>query len=760
MAIYNLEMDVSSNGATSKYDYNAREGIYSKGSRGEEIVYKESANMPNFAKDNPRFFWTCAESFERVGGNQYRKIEFSLPHELTDEENIKLAKTYIEKLLGSDYVYSLAIHKKKSRDGEVDNIHCHLMFSERKLDGVERAYNKFFNQPTGGGLRKERMWWNRSTLYTVRETWEEVLNQKLKENGHPLVSSKSIEKQREEAIKNGDFLLADSLDRPPVHMDGKVLQMFENNPNSAILYESKDYEVFQLICELKRLKEELYKIKVADLQVIENAKEKTSETKTEKENLNAILLTEINRHKTDSQPNQLRDIVITELIGEKYSSLVERFNTLQNEKPSGIKSIFIKWDKENEYKKIKETLSGLETPEMKEKIALRENILRSENENKITLLDNQLNTLNVGVDDINIKIQPFEITSLNTSLIDYEKPVENEEIASEMLLFNSVLERDIMKQNLLKTLENIEVKAEPKNLETMILQSLTNGKYVEYKTEVLRTKAELLNATTEEQKEHLKDKQKFLEKFFSDLETPDMKSKIIAKTDQVLKKYEETHTRLSQEFESLDKSTLSLKEAIEGLSEATKEDIISENTSRITELKEEKNTIDDLVKKQNKITNTEYIKEEIYNALSNNSYSETKEKIENIEDKLKGIDTSTITHKNLTDEVNLHKEFVSKLHATNISSKVAEIQLERREVYKELRVHQDAVKGQLRLAISKNNSLFKVGVKKDYLNDKGYKITFKNRSNSKGKKKVNTGILRTSCFDDERRREDDNANGL
>ena len=85
MAIYNLNVGTRNFGALAKFNYNSREGKFSTGDKSEELLYKESFNIPKFAEDNPSFFWECADEFERVGRNVYRKIEFSLPAELNDE---------------------------------------------------------------------------------------------------------------------------------------------------------------------------------------------------------------------------------------------------------------------------------------------------------------------------------------------------------------------------------------------------------------------------------------------------------------------------------------------------------------------------------------------------------------------------------------------------------------------------------------------------------------------------------------------------
>ena len=43
---------------------------------GEELEYKESGNMPEWAEDDPQKYWTAADAGERANGRLYREVEF------------------------------------------------------------------------------------------------------------------------------------------------------------------------------------------------------------------------------------------------------------------------------------------------------------------------------------------------------------------------------------------------------------------------------------------------------------------------------------------------------------------------------------------------------------------------------------------------------------------------------------------------------------------------------------------------------------
>ena len=56
------------------------------------------------------------------------------------------------------YAYAFAIHNPRAMDGK-EQPHCHLMFSERLLDGIERDPDQFFKRfnskdPSKGGAKK------------------------------------------------------------------------------------------------------------------------------------------------------------------------------------------------------------------------------------------------------------------------------------------------------------------------------------------------------------------------------------------------------------------------------------------------------------------------------------------------------------------------------------------------------------------------------------------------------------------------------
>lgn len=190
MAIYHLNIRHcsrnSGQSATAKFDYINRLDKYSK--KQEDLQYSQSGNMPSFAKDNPELFWQSADKFERANARICTEIEFALPRELNLQQQQDLVRSFIKSTIDSEdrqLPYSFAIHTDKDNH----NPHCHLVFSVRQSDGIERTAEQFFKranskQPELGGAKKDREIIKQEFLQSVRKTWGEQANQALEQHGH------------------------------------------------------------------------------------------------------------------------------------------------------------------------------------------------------------------------------------------------------------------------------------------------------------------------------------------------------------------------------------------------------------------------------------------------------------------------------------------------------------------------------------------------------------------------------------------------
>ena len=84
----------------------------------------------------------------------------TLPRELDESQRLDLVQDWISQEIGEKYAYAFAIHNPRAMDGK-EQPHCHLMFSERLLDGIERDPDQFFKRfnskdPSKGGAKKRQ----------------------------------------------------------------------------------------------------------------------------------------------------------------------------------------------------------------------------------------------------------------------------------------------------------------------------------------------------------------------------------------------------------------------------------------------------------------------------------------------------------------------------------------------------------------------------------------------------------------------------
>lgn len=221
MAIYRCSIKVATVGSgRAAYDYICREGKYKNVRGKEDCIHSESKNLPSWTHGSGRIFWK--EEEKKLDG--YRKIELALPNELSNEENIELVKEFCEERFGNEYSYSYAVHDTNGSLSGERNIHCHIMFSERKRDlsRTEPSREDYFRKSRtrkdgsiSGGYKKDsfivgsnRKQW----LVETRKMWENALNKRLRINGIQMVSAKSLAEQ--------------GIDRPAIDLSMKDVQTY------------------------------------------------------------------------------------------------------------------------------------------------------------------------------------------------------------------------------------------------------------------------------------------------------------------------------------------------------------------------------------------------------------------------------------------------------------------------------------------------------------------------------------------------------
>ena len=157
----------------------------------EELEFKTSGNMPEWAKYNPEKFWGAVDKYEKQETRASCSITIALPKELSKEQRIELSQNLVNAFFCDEFKlpYSWAIHSHKGAlDGESDQPHLHLQYSERTtLDDFERPPELFFRQyrpknPERGGAQKitaDVLGLGRHQIRHMRQLTEKLINESL-----------------------------------------------------------------------------------------------------------------------------------------------------------------------------------------------------------------------------------------------------------------------------------------------------------------------------------------------------------------------------------------------------------------------------------------------------------------------------------------------------------------------------------------------------------------------------------------------------
>jgi hypothetical protein len=168
----------------------------------DTVLYVESGNMPSWAQEDAASYWDAADLYERANGRLYVTADFALPRDLPERDQIELAREFARELTAHERLpYTLAIHSGRDEHGHEHNPHAHLMFSERRNDGIERTRDQWFRranagQPARGGAPKSRAFHGRDWVERARERWAEATNRTLERCGRAeRVDHRSYERQ-------------------------------------------------------------------------------------------------------------------------------------------------------------------------------------------------------------------------------------------------------------------------------------------------------------------------------------------------------------------------------------------------------------------------------------------------------------------------------------------------------------------------------------------------------------------------------------
>ena len=214
------------------YEYICREGKYShmRDRSAEKLTAVSCGNMPIWAYNSEtgtidaRKFWKEDETHRDANARGYREIRMALMEEFTDEENVELVETFLKRSgIKDNHAYSYAVHDKVAAfDSNHRNIHAHIMFNEKIIEqerplSAEQYFKKYSvkkDLTPVGGYKVSRYYSSREATIRMRQLWEDIVNEKMKQKGlDTRVSCKSLKDQKEEAEENLDYLKASLLDR-------------------------------------------------------------------------------------------------------------------------------------------------------------------------------------------------------------------------------------------------------------------------------------------------------------------------------------------------------------------------------------------------------------------------------------------------------------------------------------------------------------------------------------------------------------------
>ncbi|WP_425606716.1 MobA/MobL family protein [Pseudoxanthomonas mexicana] len=202
MASFSFQMKSGGKGcALSHSRYVARQGYHA--ARGD-LVLSGHGNLPAWTGGNPEVFWRAADEHERANGATYRELVIALPNELTGPPLLPLVSDLVHQLVGPRS-YQYAVHSPRSSLQGEQNLHMHLMYSDRMSDGYERSPEQTFARfnavyPWQGGCRKmsggrTRMQ-VRDDLIAMRKLAADIQNAHLARQGYVVrVDHRSLREQ-------------------------------------------------------------------------------------------------------------------------------------------------------------------------------------------------------------------------------------------------------------------------------------------------------------------------------------------------------------------------------------------------------------------------------------------------------------------------------------------------------------------------------------------------------------------------------------
>ncbi|MDR7068128.1 hypothetical protein J2X02_000945 [Pseudoxanthomonas japonensis] len=202
MASFNFQIRSGGKGKALEHSrYVARRGYHRAKN---DLVLSGCGNLPAWAEGDPERFWRAADAYERVNGTTFRELIIALPNILAGAPLRPLVADIIRQLVvGRPYQY--AVHSPPSSLQGEQNLHMHLLYSDRMPDGFERSPEQTFARfnpiyPWQGGCRKMSSGRTpmqvRDDLIALRKLVADIQNTHLARHGHAVrVDHRSLRDQ-------------------------------------------------------------------------------------------------------------------------------------------------------------------------------------------------------------------------------------------------------------------------------------------------------------------------------------------------------------------------------------------------------------------------------------------------------------------------------------------------------------------------------------------------------------------------------------
>ena len=205
MASYHLSIKSKRKGRAADHaNYLARERRHSRDAEDTDLVATGFGNMPSWTNGNPFAYWKAAHVHERANGAACREWVLALPRELDRDQQLAIIHEMITSMVG-DKPYMYAIHNPRGALDGAQQPHVHVIYSDRKPDGIERSSEQHFRRyntsiPAAGGCRKDSGGKHpnalREEIVGLRKTWADIQNRALEKYGHACrVDHRSLEEQ-------------------------------------------------------------------------------------------------------------------------------------------------------------------------------------------------------------------------------------------------------------------------------------------------------------------------------------------------------------------------------------------------------------------------------------------------------------------------------------------------------------------------------------------------------------------------------------